>query len=37
MSKESSVVWLQERTAEYRAGKDGVSELVEDFDEVRKL
>jgi hypothetical protein len=37
MSKECSVARLQERTAEYRARKDGVSELVEDFDKVGEL
>jgi hypothetical protein len=37
MGKDKSITWLQERTTEYRAGKDGISELVEDFDDVGKL
>jgi hypothetical protein len=36
-SQEKSIAWLQERTAEKKAGKDGNSELVEDFDDVGKL
>jgi hypothetical protein len=37
MSWEKSIAWLQERTAEYKAGKDRNSELIEDFDDVGKL
>jgi hypothetical protein len=36
-SREKSIVWLQERTTEYKARKDGNRELVEDFDDVGKL
>jgi hypothetical protein len=34
---EKSIAWLQERMAEYKAGKDGNVELIEDFDDVKKL
>jgi hypothetical protein len=37
MDKDKSITWLQERTAEYKVRKDGVSELVEDFNDVEKL
>jgi hypothetical protein len=36
-SREKSIAWLQERTAEYKAMKDGKSELIEDLDDVGKL
>jgi hypothetical protein len=36
-SREKSIAWLQERTTEYKARKDGNRELVEDFDDVGKL
>jgi hypothetical protein len=36
-SREKSIAWLQERTAEYKAMKDGNSELIEDLDDVGKL
>jgi hypothetical protein len=36
-SKEDSIAWLQCRTTEYRAGRIGMSEVVEDLDEVGKL
>jgi hypothetical protein len=36
-SWEKSIAWLQERMAEYKVGKDGNIELIEDFDDVKKL
>jgi hypothetical protein len=36
-SKEDSITWLQRRMAEYRAGRTGMSKVVEDLDEVGKL
>jgi hypothetical protein len=36
-SWEKSIAWLQEHTVEYKVGKDGNSELIEDFDDVGKL
>jgi hypothetical protein len=36
-SKEDDLAWLQQRTEEYRAGRFHTKEVVEDFDEVRKL
>jgi hypothetical protein len=37
ISKEDNISWLQQRVAEYRIGKGGTGEVVEDFDEVGKL
>jgi hypothetical protein len=37
LSKEESIVWLQRRTAAYRLERNGICEIVEDFDEVGKL
>jgi hypothetical protein len=37
MNKADDIAWLQQRTKDYRAGKIGLSEVVEDFDDVRKL
>jgi hypothetical protein len=37
LSKEESIVWLQRRTAAYRLERNGIGEIVEDFDEVGKL
>jgi hypothetical protein len=36
-SKEDDLAWLQQRTEEYRVGRFHTKEVVEDFDEVRKL
>jgi hypothetical protein len=37
MDKEKCIAWLLERMVEYRAKKDGISELVEDFEDVGSL
>jgi hypothetical protein len=37
MSKEDSIAWQRQRMVECRAWKEGVSEVVEDFVEVKKL
>jgi hypothetical protein len=34
---EDSIAWLRHCTVEYCASKDGMSEVVEDFDKVGKL
>jgi hypothetical protein len=36
-SKPGVLAWLQQRTEDYCAGKMGLSEVVEDFNDVRKL
>jgi hypothetical protein len=37
ISKEKSIAWLQQRTADYRSQENGRSEIVEDLDEIGKL
>ena len=31
-----SIAWLQQRAAEYRSGRNDISEVVEDFDDLRE-
>jgi hypothetical protein len=37
LSKEESLKWLGERMEEYRSAKDGIGEVVEDFDDMGKI
>ena len=37
MSKDDSIKWLQRRTEEYRSGKNGMHETIEDFGDMEKL
>jgi hypothetical protein len=37
MSKGDCIEWLMRRTEEYRSTKNGIGEIVDDFDEVGKL
>jgi hypothetical protein len=37
MSKPDVLAWLQQRTEDYRARKMGPSEVIENFDDIRKL
>jgi hypothetical protein len=36
-TKVDAVAWLQQHLEDYRVGKMGLSEVVEDFDNVKKL
>jgi hypothetical protein len=36
MNHEGSIEWLKRRTEEYRSAKNGMGEVVEDFDEMGK-
>jgi hypothetical protein len=37
MSKPDVLAWLQQRTEDYHARKMGPSEVIENFDDIRKL
>jgi hypothetical protein len=37
VSKEKSIAWLRQRTAEYCSQENGKTEVAEDLDEIKKL